>query len=59
MRHSYGLLQEQKKKKKKILSPNSSSSRKAMKVLVIERKELRNLWFVSFVGWLVGYEHFL
>ena len=59
MRHSYGLLQEQKKKKKKkILSPNSSS-RKTMKVLVIERKELRNLWFVSFVGWLVGYEHFL
>ena len=44
MRHSYGLLQE----KKKVLPLNRSSSNKMMmmKVLVIERKEFRNLWFV-------------
>jgi hypothetical protein len=44
VRHSYGLLQE----KKEILPLNSSSNNKMMimKVLVIERKEFRNLWFV-------------
>jgi hypothetical protein len=44
VRHSYGLLQEQ----KEVLPLNSSSSSKKMmmKVLVIERKEFRNLWFV-------------
>jgi hypothetical protein len=46
VRHSYGLLQE----KKEILPLNSSSNSNQMmmmmKVLVIERKEFRNLWFV-------------
>ncbi len=47
MRHSYGLLQVQ----KEVLPLNSSSSNNnkmmmMMKVLVIERKEFRNLWFV-------------
>jgi len=44
VRHSYGLLQVQ----KEILPLNSSSNNKMMimKVLVIERKEFRNLWFV-------------
>lgn len=55
VRHSYGLLQEQEqvqKKKKKVLQElNSNSSSNSnemmmMKVLVIERKEFRNLWFV-------------
>ena len=43
VRHSYGLLQE----KKEILPLNSNSNQMMMmKVLVIERKEFRNLWFV-------------
>ena len=47
VRHSYGLLQE----KKEVLPLNSSSNNNKMmmmmmKVLVIERKEFRNLWFV-------------